>query len=942
MPKKNPPFSEYVFDLIVGGKSAKSGILKVEEGVVCLSLTGMFFDTNKNFLLPSAMKGMQNLVEIYDKHPNAEMLIVGHADTSGQPSYNDPLSVERANAVAAFVTDDVDAWLERYNLSVSYEKRWGTIEDFHMLESLADFPTKPKDQAAVEWFQETRNLDVDNVAGPQTRKQLIKEYMDHDKTTLPAGITMVTHGCGENFPLNEVGEVDPNAPDGKSDAQDRRVEIFVFDPPGIRPKPSGKNSKKGSQEYLEWRKISQKCREIHLPKENGQIIKAYWGSDFARNDAEKPLQLKGDTKDFPSGTPAKFRIFEHMVHENDIDKKPGANEKPCAGEELVAKPKFIKKVDGMVNDNVATAEWPFDHENDQISLLNKYKGDEDTGDLFSTDDEYFPPQYFFDLIIEDSSARSNLLDFRDKLELDLVNENDVPLSGVEYIAYFADGSKKLGTNDSNGKIKEEDVPPGWVHIKLTNKEIATSARDPREKLFYTSVFKVKTGKVQKLKIPNYLDGDGKARGCGTIAIFPSWVQATPTPGDRGPQPVGTVEGTLALSKITHEDFPLLPWHNNYDWNFFVRVDPQYMNLVSVANLNDSVDEHYVPFFSGRKDGAGIFECEWDSAFFPPWAFPQQGDRIWMVGRWIYDCGHPYDHGYKTEIHPPKAVVSFRSKAMKLPGNNKSTRANVAVLYIGKRGGYFDQTINDQDYEFKIPLPPKPSADSQPLFLVQGKNFNGDDSNLPFEPIITPIIENFGAELKVKIPFFGQQDLDEYGAIIAGGWSDSSGISAQKTIPVKVIIKEILMHANLDPLFGDEWHVYVGVNGSWKVFKDIGGFSEDLNYEVDLDLHPKDKIHVTVCGFEADAIHESMGGASNVPAHFVHSRLSSAEVVAASALFLTRPIAGIVAGLSQLTDTNDKISMMSETHPADSGGTFKTHTKKAKDSDYSLIYEIRRR
>jgi len=72
-------------------------------------LVGAFFDTNKCFLLPSAMTGIRKLVAVYDKHPKGEMLIVGHTDTSGDPSYNDPLSLERAEAVKAYLTDDVDA-----------------------------------------------------------------------------------------------------------------------------------------------------------------------------------------------------------------------------------------------------------------------------------------------------------------------------------------------------------------------------------------------------------------------------------------------------------------------------------------------------------------------------------------------------------------------------------------------------------------------------------------------------------------------------------------------------------------------------------------------------------------------------------------------------------------------------------------------------------------
>ena len=61
--------TEYVFELIVGSKSANSGILEVKEEIICLRLIGMHFDTNKNFLLPDSMKGIQSLVSIYDQHP---------------------------------------------------------------------------------------------------------------------------------------------------------------------------------------------------------------------------------------------------------------------------------------------------------------------------------------------------------------------------------------------------------------------------------------------------------------------------------------------------------------------------------------------------------------------------------------------------------------------------------------------------------------------------------------------------------------------------------------------------------------------------------------------------------------------------------------------------------------------------------------------------------
>jgi outer membrane protein OmpA-like peptidoglycan-associated protein len=53
---------------------------------------------------------------VYDRfrdaylHNNpAELLVVGHTDTTAEPAINDPLSLERAVNTAAFLVDDVEA-----------------------------------------------------------------------------------------------------------------------------------------------------------------------------------------------------------------------------------------------------------------------------------------------------------------------------------------------------------------------------------------------------------------------------------------------------------------------------------------------------------------------------------------------------------------------------------------------------------------------------------------------------------------------------------------------------------------------------------------------------------------------------------------------------------------------------------------------------------------
>jgi len=55
-------------------------------------LTGMFFDTAKCCLLPSAMLGIQGLIDYFLDHPGATVLVVGHTDTRGDATYNLPLT----------------------------------------------------------------------------------------------------------------------------------------------------------------------------------------------------------------------------------------------------------------------------------------------------------------------------------------------------------------------------------------------------------------------------------------------------------------------------------------------------------------------------------------------------------------------------------------------------------------------------------------------------------------------------------------------------------------------------------------------------------------------------------------------------------------------------------------------------------------------------------
>jgi hypothetical protein len=252
--------------------------------LVLARLKRMFFETNKSFLLPGAVGAFKQVRLLYGENNPSELLIVGHTDTTAQPAINDPLSLERADMTAAYLLDDVDAWLGRFETSVPELRRWTAHEDELMFSALPDFGTKPAAEAELHWFQRTRGLEVDGKSGPKTRRQLITEYMALDGASLKDrrnfDIAITTHGCGENFPLDDSGEqLDAAPPDQKEDASDRRVELFFFDAElGILPPPPGKSSAAGSMQYPEWRKRATRVIDLESSFVEGLIVE--WPIDL--------------------------------------------------------------------------------------------------------------------------------------------------------------------------------------------------------------------------------------------------------------------------------------------------------------------------------------------------------------------------------------------------------------------------------------------------------------------------------------------------------------------------------------------------------------------------------------------------------------------------------------------------------------------------------------
>src|SRR5947209_6576551 len=153
-----------------------------------------------------------------------------------------------------------------------------------------------------------------------------------------------------------------------------------------------------------------------------------------------------------------------------------------------------------------------------------------------------------------------------------------------------------------------------------------------------------------------------ARGCrtdgigGLNRIRPEWVsvQAADTPA--------IAEGVVRQSHVANNDTP--SYHLGHDQNFIVALDSPYLGLNS--DQNDVVNNER------------LMENEWDMTFFPPDFWPIPGDRVWMMGRWVFDCGHP--DAYHTEFHPPLAVAFSHIEPTTIPGDSTTTLTTRCAVY----------------------------------------------------------------------------------------------------------------------------------------------------------------------------------------------------------------------------------------------------------------------
>lgn len=164
-----------------------------------------------------------------------------------------------------------------------------------------------------------------------------------------------------------------------------------------------------------------------------EIINARWNQDEARRG--DVLTLSADVKGVPDGTEARIQIFEH-----DAD---GAHDS-------------ITRMSTLVDQQKVEAEW-------------EYAYHEDTDDIPTEEESekgYHPPEYFFRVEVHGLTAESGLLEFKDSIEIKLVNVFGQPVPNQAYLLYGPDGEQREGELDDRGRAEESDVPPGPYRVEF--------------------------------------------------------------------------------------------------------------------------------------------------------------------------------------------------------------------------------------------------------------------------------------------------------------------------------------------------------------------------------------------------------------------------------------------------------------------------------------------
>jgi hypothetical protein len=268
-----------------------------------------------------------------------------------------------------------------------------------------------------------------------------------------------------------------------------------------------------------------------------------------------------------------------------------------------------------------------------------------------------------------------------------------------------------------------------------------------------------------------------------------------------PAPVW-VKGTLPAPKgirffavhPARADLPVT--HESYDVVMNILPDPGYRHLLGTGNL------------AGGEEETGRLKAELEQAAYPAFAWPEQGDRVEMLGNWIWDCGHWTPAGERTELHPFRGIWVARKASARSPYAEAegdlliTTQATVA----GRQEACAHRTRGDApafkpcvaaepdwqsvngDYEFTLRAPPKPS----PAATLRVRTV--DAGSLAAPPVrVTPTATGATVSVSVSAPAGKKVVIAKQ---IFVGWAPLP--AAALPVHLRLTFRELLVRRAMDP------------------------------------------------------------------------------------------------------------------------------------------------
>ena len=191
---------------------------------------------------------------------------------------------------------------------------------------------------------------------------------------------------------------------------------------------------------------------------------------------------------------------------------------------------------------------------------------------------------------------------------------------------------------------------------------------------------------------------------------------------------------------TEEDLPTI--HRGYDFNFEVLPDKAYENLLA----GDAA--LHTGNFAGSGPSTGRLHVEREQRALPFFAWPELGDRVTMIGSWVWDCGHWTPGGERTEIHSYRALWLERAPGRPSPLATRGESEGDLFLssdktYAGVEADCAHRSKGDspafrsclatepawQDlsgsYRFRLRVPRRPAAGSRLVVRVLDAGSSGE-------------------------------------------------------------------------------------------------------------------------------------------------------------------------------------------------------------------------